>query len=90
MVIGIWCLMWWDQGAEPLTREITIWDIEHHEVSEMLRMLADRGLVANRDFEFGYHPAFVNLERGGPNRRSVVFRFPDSATATWFCLKYSL
>ena len=51
-------------------------------------MLADRGLVANRDFEFGYHPAFANLERGGPNRRSVVFRFPDTAAATWFALKF--
>ena len=71
-----------------MSQDITIWDIEHNEVSEMLRMLADRGMVANRDFEFGYHPAFVNLERGGPNRRSVVFRFPDTATATWFALKY--
>ena len=71
-----------------MSQDITIWDIEHNEVSEMLRMLADRGMVANRDFEFEYYPAFANLERGGPNRRSVVFRFPDSAAATWFALKY--
>jgi hypothetical protein len=73
-----------------LTEEITIWDIEHNEVSEMLAMLADRGLVANRDFEFEYRPAFANSERGLPHRRSVVFRFPDSATATWFALRYGI
>ena len=75
-------------GVSLLSQEITIWDIEHNEVSEMLRMLADRGMLANRDFEFGYYPAFANSERGLPHRRSVVFRFPDSATATWFALRY--
>jgi len=80
----------WRLGVPLLSQDITIWDIEHNEVSEMLRMLADRGMVANRDFEFGYYPAFANLERGGPNRRSVVFRFPDTATATWFALKYGI
>jgi hypothetical protein len=71
-----------------LSSDITIWDIDHNEVSELLKVLADRGLVANRDFEFGYYPAFANHERGLPHRRSVVFRFQDSPHATWFALKY--
>jgi hypothetical protein len=71
-----------------LSPDITIWDIEYNEVSEMLKMLAERGLVANRDFEFEYHPAFANHDRGLPHRRSAVFRFQDMSHATWFVLKY--
>ena len=68
--------------------DITIWDIEHDEVSDMLAWLAERDLQANRDFEFEFRPGFLNYERTGQHRRSVTFRFPDSATATWFHLRY--
>lgn len=71
-----------------MTVDITIWDIDHNEVSQLLSDLAERGLKANRDFEFGYYPAFANYERGLSNRRSVVFRFTDGANATWFALRY--
>lgn len=67
---------------------ITIWDLEYHEVSDMLGWLAARDLQANRDFEFEFRPGFLNYEKTGQHRRSVTFRFPDSATATWFHLKY--
>lgn len=75
-------------GVSLLSPDITIWDIDHHQVSLLLTALADRGLLANRDFEFGYYPAFANHERGLPHRRSAVFRFQDMAHATWFALKY--
>lgn len=72
-----------------MTDDIVIWDINHHEVSELLVLLAQQGLEANRDFEFGFHPAFVNRERGLADRRSAMFRFRDPIWATWFQLKYA-
>ena len=69
--------------------DVTIWDIEHDEVSHMLGWLAARDLQANRDFEFEFRPGFLNYEKTGQHRRSVTFRFPDSATATWFALRYA-
>ena len=69
--------------------DVTIWDIEHDEVSDMLGWLAARDLQANRDFEFEFRPGFLNYEKTGQHRRSVTFRFPDSATATWFALRYA-
>ena len=68
--------------------DVTIWDIEHDEVSELLGWLAARDLQANRDFEFEFRPGFLNYEKTGQHRRSVTFRFPDSSTATWFHLRY--
>jgi hypothetical protein len=67
---------------------VVIWDIDHNGVSTLLEQLAGQGLVANRDFEFGFYPGFANHERGLPHRRSVEFRFHDAAWATWFQLRF--
>lgn len=67
---------------------VTVWDIEHNEVSEMLAMLAKQGYQANQHFEFRFYPAFANHDRGLSHRRSAEFSFQDSALATWFSLRY--
>jgi hypothetical protein len=87
-LLGVRARKLWRLGVSLLSPDITIWDIYYHQVSELLKVLADRGLVANRDFEFSYYPAFANYERGLSNRRSAVFRFTDDANATWFALRY--
>jgi hypothetical protein len=68
---------------------VTIWDIDHNGVSTLLEQLAGQGLVANRDFEFGFYPGFANYERGLPHRRSAEFRFHDARWATWFQMRHA-
>jgi hypothetical protein len=76
-------------GVSLLSNDVVIWDMDHNEVSELLTMLMDQGLQANRDFEFEFRPGFLNYQRGLPHRKSVTFRFQDPAWATWFQLRYA-
>jgi hypothetical protein len=66
---------------------VTLYNRTASEISGILQELKDHNMVANRDYEFRYHPGRWD-EMIGDVPKKTEFTFREGKNATWFVLKW--
>ena len=70
---------------------VTLYNKTSAEISQIVRELKEKGLVANEHYEFRFFPA--SWEQEPPHRlekeKKTEFTFKDNKYSTWLILKWS-
>jgi hypothetical protein len=69
---------------------VTLYNKTSAEISQIVRELKEKGLVANEHYEYRFFPA--SWEQEPPQRleeRKTEFTFKDNKYSTWLLLKWS-